>query len=74
MKKRTLVKQISTFYLFTFYLFHFFGRFNVIAREFFQGACDHFLVTVMWALGTVRLILGMELLTIYSLSEVDSEH
>ena len=40
--------------------------FEAIAREYFQGACDHFLVPATAAPETVRLIFGMYL-TIYSL-------
>ena len=46
---------------------HFFGLFEAIARE-------YILVLAIEVPGTVRLILGMKLLTIYSVSEVGSEH
>ena len=55
-------------------LLPFFGMFEAIAREYFHSACDHLLVTATEAPDIVRLIFCFELFTIYSLSEVGSEH
>ena len=51
-------------------LFSFFRIFEAIAREYFPGACDHFLELATEVQGTVRLIFVMELLTLYSIIKV----
>ena len=54
------------------YFSHFWGMFE--AREYFERACDYFTVPTTEVPKTLRLVFGMYLLTIYSLSEVGSEH
>ena len=48
--------------------------FEAKALEFFQGACDHFLVPATEVPETVRLVLTMELLAVSIMSEFGSEH
>ena len=43
-------------------------------REYFEGACHHFLVPATEVPETVQLVFSMELLAIYSPSEARSEH
>ena len=52
------------------YFSHCFSMFEVKAREYFQGASDHFPVPAIEVPETVRLVLSMELLAIHSISEV----
>ena len=48
--------------------------FEAKAREYFQGACDHFLLPATEVLETLRLVFSMELLAISSISVVGSDH
>ena len=48
--------------------------FEAKAREYFQGACHHFLVPATEVPETVQLVFSMELLAISSMSEVRSEY
>ena len=48
--------------------------FEAKAREYFQGACHHFLVPATEVPEKVQLVFSMELLTISSMSQVRSEH
>ena len=47
--------------------------FEAKTREYFQGVCDHFLIPATEVKEIVQLVLGMELLTIYSLPEARRE-
>ena len=44
------------------------------AKEYFKGACHHFLVSATEVPEIIQLVLNMELLAISSMSEVGSEH
>ena len=55
------------------YFSHFLSMFEAKAREYFQGACRHFLVPATEVPDAVQLVFSMELLAISSMSEVGSE-
>ena len=48
--------------------------FEAKAREYFKGACHHFLVSATEVPETVQLVLTKELFIQYSMSKVRSEH
>ena len=48
--------------------------FEAKTRDYFHGVCDHFLIPATEVKEIVQLVLGMEILTIYSLPEARNEH
>ena len=56
------------------YFGHLLIRFEAKVREYFQGACHHFLVPATEVPETVPRVLRMELLAISSMSELRSDH
>ena len=52
---------------------HFLGLLTK-AKDYFKGACHHFLVSATKEPEIIQLVFNMELLAISSMSEVGSEH
>ena len=52
---------------------HFLSVFEAKIREYFENVCDHFLVPANDLPEMVQLVFGIELLTMYSMSEAGSE-
>ena len=44
------------------------------AKDYFKGACHHFLVSATEVLEIIQLVFNMELFAMSSMSEVGSEH